>query len=285
MYAFILMTFVLFIREKKLSRKLIIKTLPFLLLMIGIVFYKLISSSDYEKGVITDFIYQLSHKEISFSYLKSLFEYLISFHWKGLILLVVTSTLLITQKKYKFLFLFTVFFIGTATTASFLSSSFDPSRYNEQVYFPLWFLVIFTLFYCVFKDKTQPFKQCLLAVFAILGMLTILKTDYYSNRLAEIHSLIKHCQTIEGKKFYINQENLKYDPNWSYPIETLLFSAKQGKKYSLTICLSTDMAYKNNFTQLNSDQFLFRRWDIKSIRELNPKHFILNTKKYKKIGL
>lgn len=284
LYAFILMAFVFLINEKIIHKNLIISLLHFVGLMIVIILYKSVSSSEYEKGVINQFMYQLKHKELNLSYLKSLIYFLVFFHWKGLVLLVITSVLLIIQKNYRLLLLFLVFFIGTLTIASFLSSSFDPSRYNEQVYFPLWFLVIFTLFYGAFNTIISPLKQWFLLGFIIIGMCTIFNIEFYSNRLTEIHSIIEDCDKRNGNKFYIPEEDLIYDANWSYPIETLLFSAAKGKKSSLTVCVDTDLKFQDNFKQIKSKQFLFRRWDIKSISELNSFYFILGDSGYKKIG-
>lgn len=284
LYAFILLVFVLLFDVKKPFKRVVVRLVPFVAIMIGLLLYKASASSTYENEIIDRFFYQLQHKVINLAYLKSLIIYLFAHHWKSMVFLVFTVALLICHKQKKTLVLLCVFFFGVLAVAVYLSSSFDPSRYNEQIYFPLWFLTAFSLFYGIKNVFTLSSAKWIVTGFYLAGLATILNTQQYSLRLAEMSKLIEANSTAKNTKFFINEKGLIHDPNWSYSIETLLFSAAKGKEFSLTICLDSDFNYEQNSLKLWPNDFLFRRWDIMSAAALNGNYFELKSGPYQEVS-
>lgn len=283
MYTFILLFFTLIIHEKKITRGLLKKVSPYILLMAAILYYKSLNSSEYESGIINQFHYSIKNKELNLSYFTSLISFLTAAHWKGFFLFLITVALLIIKKNFKLLIIFIFFFFGILLIATNLSSSFSPSRYNEQVYFPLWFLVIFTLIKGVLAGQNSPLKISLLSLGSVVGIISIINISFFSDRLKEMHVLMEEAYEMEGDKFFILAKDLKYDANWSYPIETLLFSSVKNKGQSITLCTDDDLYFNDNLEKVQPQEFIFRRWDIKSIDELNKKYFNLSEGDYKKI--
>ena len=81
-------------------------------------------------------------------------------------------------------------------------------------------------------------------------------------------------------KFVIDESNLKYDPNWSYPIETMLLSSYESSQKTITICTDQDINFRQNISKLLPHQYLFRRWEIYNVEKLNKKYYKLDSLNY-----
>ena len=94
---------------------------------------------------------------------------------------------------------------------------------------------------------------------------------------------VDYLQSLGHSKYLANKENYqrKYsNVAWSNPIETLLYSAIDGKENCLSISNYDDYTHNRNFKILNDSNYIFRRFEIEDYSFLNPRFFKLNKEKY-----
>jgi len=136
----------------------------------------------------------------------------------------------------------------------------------------------------IIKSKKLLFRL----LFSLLVIITICvriigiynDSIHFTNRVAEIKYNIERVRPMLGSKFVINESNLKYGANWSYPIETILFSSYKSSNETVTICTDLDINFAQNKSSLLPNQYLLRRWDIYDIESLNKNYFMLDNLNY-----
>jgi hypothetical protein len=72
--------------------------------------------------------------------------------------------------------------------------------------------------------------------------------------------------------------------NWSYPLETILLSSPDGTDRTVTIAPEEDLNFEGNYRKLKTNQFIFRKWEIRNDSWLNPKYFHLDRGTYKPLA-
>lgn len=272
--------------EKKDFR--IKKYIPYALLIGLFIVFKSYIISDYEKSKTTDFLYGLSHNEYDFTYLKNWLTFILNNYWDWAILVLITIVLLILKKKYLILLGYSVFLIGIIIMVNVSSYGFDLSRYKEQVNFSLMFLVGFTLIYFISILSGSIYKYSLIAVVSVIFIFRFYTIwEYgkqYSSRLGEMKEIIAKAQKKEGTKFIVNQKNLAFDANWSYPVESLIFSSIHQEK-CVSIATEDDFYYLENHEKTKPSDYLFRRWEIYDLSRLNRRYFKLDNSKYSSLDI
>lgn len=246
--------------------------------------YKKFNVTPYEQGKIDWFLNGLGNFQLSGNYLKNVGDFLFE-HYKDYLTLVILVVLsLIISRHWKRLFLYIAATASLTIIVTISDPWFEPSRYQEQVYFPIMFLS--TLFFSQVGIEISHRKwasSLFLIVITIITSISIYEIQrqslWFTNRLADMNRLLEMAQEIDGTKFVIEESELKHDPNWSYPIETLILSSSNFDK-TITVCTVTDFNYDTNYEQLDSSNFLFRRWEIEEIKTLNSSYFELDASTY-----
>lgn len=283
-YSWFLYFLVLALHALEYRLKYIKHYIFFLLIFAGVLVYKRNNTSEYEAAATANFFNNLGNAVYDIGYLKLLVKFMLK-QYKALLLLgLVILVLLLYAKAYFRALISLVFFLGTLAVINIAYYyHFDHSRYQEQVYFPLSFLVAYP-FAMYLRDHARDIKLWLLSALAVMIIIVriggiIGDSSNYTGRLDEMKGLIEECRSIPGTKFVQKESLLKYDPNWSYPIETMLFSSIRGEG-SLTICSDRDMEHDDNSLKLGPYTYLFRRWEIYKVESLNHRYFRLDNSDY-----
>lgn len=285
-YAIILFVYVLlfYAFEKRDFR--IKKYLPYVLLIVLFFVFKSLVISDYEKSKTTAFIYSLNNNIYDLEYIKSWISFVAINYWDWVLLVLSIVVMLLIKNKYLLLLGYSIFLIGLIVMVNISAYGFDLSRYKEQVNFSLMFLSGFTFVYCISLLSHTFFKYTLIALISmvfVFRLYTIWDTGkQFSFRLAEMKELIDVAQGKESTKFIVNQEELMYDTNWSYPIESLIFSSIHHEK-CVSVVTDDDYYFSKNNEKTKASEYLFRRWEVYDVSRLNPKYFSLDRSKYKRI--
>ena len=244
--------------------------------------------SDYEKAKSADFLYSLSNNNYDLKYLKTWLSYIVINYWDWTLLVLTTIPVMIIRRKYMLLFGYLVFLLGLIMMVNVSSYGFDLSRYKEQVNFSLMFISGFTFIYSVSLLNPSFFKYILLTLISfifIFRFYSIWDTGkQFTNRLDEMKEIIDLSQEREGTKFVVNQEELIYDANWSYPIESLIFSSIHNKK-CVSIIIDDDYYFSNNNETIKPSEYMFRRWEIYDLSLLNANYFNLHHSEYVRIEI
>lgn len=264
------------------------KYLPFALLIALIIVFKSFVISDYEKTKTSDFLYSLSHNVYDFGYLKSWLSFILINYWDWALLVLTTIVLMIIKKRYLVLLGYSIFLIGLIVMVNVSSYGFDLSRYKEQVNFSLMFLAGFTFIYFVSLLSNRVYKYALLGLLStvfIFRFYTILEYGkQYTSRIEEMKKIIAATQKKKGTKFIIDQEALVFDANWSYPVESLIFSSIHYNK-CVSIVTKDDFYFSQNNEKIKSSEYLFRRWEMYNLSRLNPRYFKLDHSQYSSLSI
>ena len=287
-YAIILLVYVFWIYALENKDFRVKKYLPYALLVLLFIVVKPFFISDYEKGKSADFLINLEHNVYDFEYLKLWLKYIVTNYWDWALLVLLTGGLMLFKKKYLLFFSYTFFLIILIMMVNVSSYGFDLSRYKEQVNFSLMFLAGFTFVYSFRLLCGNTTKYILLALISVIFIFRLQSIwnegKQFSERLVEMKSIIDRTQEEEGTKFVINQDELEYDANWSYPLETLIYSSIYNDK-CVTIAIDDDYYFEENNEKLKSSEYMFRRWEIYDLSRLNSKFFELDNSEYSRMKI
>ncbi|MCB9185984.1 MAG: hypothetical protein H6601_04485 [Flavobacteriales bacterium] len=257
-----------------------------ILAIIAVLIFKKFNISEYEQGKIDWFINGLHNFTFSAEYLNNLSSFLSAHYVDFLLIMALNLALIVYSRKWMIL----AVFIGSVVILTVMVTISDPwfqaSRYQEQVYFPLMFLAAYFLVKYGFASNHNWLKHGAVALVSVTFLIRIIgiqeKSEWFTGRLNELRGHIQLAQELEGTKFIVNEAKLEFEPNWSYPIESLIISASEFEK-TVTICTDADISYDDNRTKLLPNQFLFRRWEVHELSELNPAYFELDSSEYQLI--
>ncbi|MBL4706811.1 MAG: hypothetical protein JKY48_00025 [Flavobacteriales bacterium] len=221
-------------------------------------------------------------------------EYLTGFlevftgHYPDLLLLFgITTLLLLATKSWKksLLFLASVLFLIVVVNQAAIANGYN--RYNESMYNPLVFLVVFFFAHEIEALKKLWLKHALqYTLLAIVGIRIFWTYDFgepLRKRSAQLERLVDYAQQLGHSKYLLNSENFHSyytSITWANPIETLLYSAIDGKESSLSISTEGEYVFNNNYKILNDSSYMFRRFEVKEYDFLNPNYFQLKKERY-----
>ena len=282
-YASILLLLVLILHAIEYKAKFIKSYIFFFAFIVGVFIFKKLTASEYEQGKTTAFINNLVGANYDMNYLKSLSVFLYKYYKELLLMELLIIIVLATSRQFLKLSLIVAAFFGVLAIINISYYGFEHSRYQEQVYFSLSFVVAYPFVIYLINNKNIYSK----IIFSLLAFVIICIRIYgiwidgqsFTLRVNEIKSNIEYVTPMSGSKFVIEKESLDYNPNWSYPIETLLLSSYDNNK-SVTICTDEDYNYKDNKTKISPSQYLFRRWEIFDVKTLNGNYFKLDSLNY-----
>jgi len=157
------------------------------------------------------------------------------------------------------------------------------SRYIESMYNPLVFIVVFFFVYEVVGFTKRIFHFSAVALLIIISLFRLGWIYQHGEplrvRSAQLERLIDYTQTLEGTKYNIDSRNIYY-ATWANPIESLFYSALDGKEETVSLVTSSDIEYGVNEQNLKQELFLFRKFEIEPLSFLNQQYFQLDTGNY-----
>jgi len=287
-YASIILLFILALHSHEYKLKYIKYYLLFIVLIIGVTIFKKFTASEYEQGKTNAFINNLLLANYDFTYFRLLSNFLIKYYIELIIIELITLTFLVFSKDFLKLAIIILATIGTLAIINISFYGFEHSRYQEQVYFSLSFIVAYPFVIYLVKNKKQSFKLLFSGLAIIIISIRIIGIwidgNNFTNRVTEVKSIVEQVVDKPGNKFVVKKDSLVYNPNWSYPIESMLFSSYGPNKNTITICTDEDINYNDNISNILPSQYLFRRWEIFNVVTLNSKYFKLDTLNYEPVN-
>jgi hypothetical protein len=284
LYSFFLFLFIFILHAEEFRLKYIKVYLLFLVIIIGIFIFKMMTASEYEHGKTNAFINALKYGTYNTLYARSLVAFLWKYYKELLFIELLTLILLVLSKEYMKLIITGLAFIGTLVLINISYPGFEHTRYQEQVYFPLTFMAAYPFVTFIIKSRKNIYRIIFSFIVFLIIVLRIdgiwIDSESFSGRIEEMRSNIEVARVRSGTKFIVNEKNLTYDPNWSYPIETMLLSSFESNKKTITICTDVDIDFNQNKSKLLPDKYLYRRWEIYDIHSLNMKYFKLDSCEY-----
>ncbi len=251
--------------------------------------YKFFASSAYEETKALAFIDALRVMPYGTNYVLELGRFMWKYYWELMILFVLSLSWMIIDRKYLKCAVVFLAFVAMLVIINGAHYGFQHSRYQEQVYFPLTWIVAFPLTLSLAREigrkRWRQFLWIVVSVFFTLKVFAIInESEFFGNRIARMERLISLTRSMHMHKVIVGEGNVTHassaGPNWSYGIETLLLSACDGKDRTVTICLDSDIGFENNNKTPTPDDYLMRKWDIYPSSSLNQRYFNLGSGKY-----
>jgi len=283
--ASIIMLFILALHAADQKAKYIKHYIIFVTFIVAVFIFKKYTASEYEQGKTTAFINNLLHADYNFKYIRLLSIFLFKYYKELIFIELATLIFLIFSKNFFKLTIIIIAFLGTLAIVNISFYGFEQSRYQEQVYFSLSFIVAYPFIIYLVKNKNQTLKILFSGLAFILIIIRIAgiwnDSNNFTGRVNEIKSNIEQLAVFPERKFAVKKEGLKYNPNWSYPIETMFFSSYGlNNNRTITICTDEDINYHDNKSVLLPSQYLFRRWELFDVNTLNTRYFKLDSLSY-----
>lgn len=252
---------------------------------------RLVSMGQYDQAKLQNSNGIFTTDSINPNYWPEVFQVFLDFYPE----LLAFTLIIIGYFLYKRSFKNALLFIGSLFVLLVLISAIEQISqfgfYTEALISPLVFIVVFVLLYEVWKNSSERFQSIGLVVFLSIAVVRVFWIlDYgqlFKQRAEQLNHLVDHAQILGASKFVIEAENFEKSyslVNWANPIETLLFSAIDGKGAALTIATETDLNYQNNRKLLNDSTFVFRMFDVLPHTFLNKRFFDLKPSDYKALN-
>jgi len=290
---FILLLFVLcfdFVTNEKKYQKHY--TFLLLILLAGLIF-KFLTFSEYEHAKIFFHLNFTKNRQylnlFEMAYLVQLIRFLGSYYIDVVVLLIINILFYIKVREYGKLLLLSVFSMGYLVLVNITYDAVGPGRYIEQLYFPLVVIVIFPFLYDVFRRMSHTLLPAiLLAVIVIYRLFLIIDHSIpFQQRALQITRLTAHCQQLDGSKFIFKEKNIMRPYtmlNWSYPIESLLLSAQEGKEKAVILINEKTYRYYSDNKLLTKDYFIFRGKEMVPDSTINASYFNLAPTVYRSLN-
>lgn len=251
------------------------------ILLAGLLIFKYFTASEYEEGKSAAIIQGLISGKYNLVFFTRLAGFLLKNYFTLLLIGLTVIVLIVSRRWYLKLVLYLVFIAVFVVLSALNTGVFELSRYIEQVWFPLVFVISFPLMIGLTDNVSRAGSLTLALFFLILVTFRLwLITDtcrLYTLRTDQILRLTAHAKSMGGSWYVIDDYNIT-DPlvpgaNWSYPIETMLLSSQQGPAATVSICTLEDYLYAENFRKLKSSVYLFRRFEVEPLENINRSYF------------
>ena len=266
--------------------------LLFTLVFAGAVYFKSARLSSYEQGKLN---WQFNYDEnklylnmASPDYLLKLGRFLVSYYAEVIVLWIIGILMLLRQKAFFKMVMIIIAFAGYIVLVNSAYNGVVYSRYIEQVYFPLVLIALVPVIYRYPRTARPGLNNVVflsLAGLIIFRLLMIYNgSKPFMQRTRQMENMIVSAGQMGGSKFIASEKQFARPfsmVNWSYPLESLLLSACQGRNNVVTIAPQSDINFNQNARKLKSTTFLFRMWEIHNYAWLNLSYFALKPGHYK----
>lgn len=256
--------------------------------ILGFLLLKYLHASSYESGKANSIVQEFISGKYNLSFLVQLSGFLFQYYWALIIMALGMIIQMIRQKKFKIMAIYLISIVVFIILSALNTGNFEWSRYNEQVWFPLGFVVLFPLMTGLFSEVKQFTSTILLFVLLVFTAYRLLliyeNAAIYRQRTAQLSNLTRYVQATGVDKFVVDELNLA-EPltpgaNWSYPIESMFFSAETGPEHTVTICTLEDYTFQDLYMELTDSSYVFWRINTAPDGSLNPHYFTLHSNAY-----
>ncbi len=220
-------------------------------------------------------------------YLQDVTAIFTNFYFDLLALLVITIIYMTKRKQWKEIVLFLSSMLVLVAIVNQAQTADQYSRYNESMYNPLVFIVVFFYVYEVVRFAKNYLRSASIALVLIISLFRLGWIYQHGEplrvRTAQLERLVDYTQTLKGSKYSIDSKNI-YHSTWANPIESLFYSAIDGKEETVSLVTSVDIEFEKNVQLLKPEMFIFRRFELESISFLNQQYFQLDSTKYLRLN-
>ncbi|MCB9261217.1 MAG: hypothetical protein H6607_02420 [Flavobacteriales bacterium] len=253
--------------------------------LVGTFLVKSQFQSHYEMAKTQSFLNNLSIRHFSGKALTSWGVFLMKNYSFPLAIFAWIVYVMLQKKKIVLAWVYMIGVLSFLAMAHISHPELIHTRYQEQVYFAFCFAVGWAAVLIWPHIKSTTKNTFIFAIFSV-GIVSILwASKTFVGRTKEMNSLVERSlENPAQSKWVVNQNQLMYETNWSYPIETMLYSSAIKKK-TITICTLEDVEYNENGKKLVDDNYLFRKWELYDQKSLNREYFELSQQPYKPISL
>lgn len=247
---------------------------------------EILTFSEYEKGhsnIVSGERRATALNLLETDYLAEVVEIFTGFYFDLIALFIIVLVFMFAKKQWLKLLLFLssilflVLIVNQANTANIYS------RYNESMYSPLVFVVVFFFVFEVIGCLKGKWKGLAVSLLLVISMFRVgwiyTHGEPLRVRTAQLERLVDYTQTLGGSKYVIEEKNIYY-ATWANPIESLFYSAIDGKDQTVSLVTSSDLEYKKNYKKIKPEQFIFRRFELEGLPFLNTQYFELDTSNY-----
>jgi hypothetical protein len=258
---------------------------------LAVLLLKYFNASEYESGKTAAIISGFSEGKYNLTWLGGMIGFVFSNYLPVLLTATGIWIAMIINKSAKEAFVYFAFFMVIFFLSALNTGTLQNSRYNEQVWFPLSVIALMPLLTTNIAGRIEKLKLLLMAGFVLFFAFRINlireEGSRYSQRTETLMKLISQAREMNGQHFVVDEKELEIEnvpgPNWSYPIESLLFSAESGSDSALTICTTEDYYFNDVYRELNGSNYLFWRIGTEPHKGLNEKYFRLQNGKYQQL--
>ncbi|MBW6492642.1 MAG: hypothetical protein K0B15_15775 [Lentimicrobium sp.] len=257
-------------------------------MMAGFIMLKFFRASEYESGKVASIISSWINGAYNLRWLSANLKFMMTHYTALLIFIASISAIILLIRKFKIFTIYILFLAFVFVLSSLNTDQYVPSRYNEQVWFPLSVVAFLPLISSDFHGRLirlRPLFITFFILFAAFRLGLIVKTGRgYAQRTSNLRELIATARQQEGQYFIADETQSEKagipGPNWSYPIESMLFSSESGPEKTITICTTEDYYFNRVNEQLDSTNYLFWRLGPEPLSYLNSSYFKLRHGKY-----
>ena len=247
---------------------------------------EVLTFSDYEKGhsqLVGGEQKATALNLLNGAYLQDVIAVFTNFFFDLIALLVIALVYMAIRKRWKEMLLFIGSILVLIVIVNQAQTADEYSRYNESMYNPLVFLVVFFFVYEVIGFANKLLRPAAITLLLIISVFRVGWIYQHGEplrvRTAQLERLVDYTQTLEGSKYSIDSRNIYY-ATWANPIESLFYSALDGKEETVSLVTSSDLEFEKNLKKLKPELFIFRRFELEELNFLNQQYFQLDTGNY-----
>jgi hypothetical protein len=292
--AFMLFAYLLLYDFQKEHAKPFRFYLPVVLVFVGALAFKYFMMCDYESHKLAwQFNYAENEQYLLFrnlAYYKTIGLFLLHYYFELLIGFIVVIIMLISRRQWFRCVLVAVTFFAYLFLVN-SANTLLPSSYMEQVMFPFVPIVFIPLIYgfpLIGRQGLLNISILLVSALIAYRLVVIYSgSEIFMKRITQMEQLIETARQKGGSKFVVTKDIAEHDYtlfNWSYPIETMLLSAINGNDQTITLVPDEDFYADRTHERIHSDQFIYRKLELKNYNWLNNKYFHLDIGPYRNLN-
>lgn len=267
------------------------------ILAVFVVWYaiKKLFLTEYESGKLSllDFSWNKAYQSLgNGGYLWGRLKYIFTYYTVPVVLVIITSAFYLMRGLYIRLTLLNLFFWGhiVIINITHFHPEAEQSLYFERMYMPLVTIALLPFLYDVFTQVLFANSFGGVVISAIVAWrlwLFIALSPLYTKRLAVTDAAIAAAHQQGGSKFVLSEPLWKakfQHAEWSFPMETMLYSSFDGPEKAVTIALPEDFAHERNAFIVKEGIVMVRRWDLRLNSGVNAQYFHIEPGLYKTLN-
>ncbi|MCA6361628.1 MAG: hypothetical protein IM638_01195 [Bacteroidetes bacterium] len=250
--------------------------------------------SEYESGKFSllDFSWNKAYQSLSDAgYLWLRLKYIFTYYTVPLFMVIITSAFYLMRGMRLRLLLLNAFFWGhiLIINITHYHPDFPQTLYYERMYMPLVTIALLPFMYDVFTQilLTNSLGGILIALVTGWRCWIFVQTaPHYTLYLAKTDMAIKAAQQAGGSKFVLSPLLWKgafEHAEWSFPMETMLYSSFDGPDKVVSIALPEDFIHEDNARKVTDGIIMVRRWDLRPDNGVNPRYFRIQKGPYRRL--